>query len=240
MTDIQEPFWSALRQLNNGVIPTPLFDDIRAVLNKHNVPRSPPSNAQTPGGVMAAATASDGLTARVVMELVGHEAIVQEAYKDSVGVWTWAVGVTSASGHDVDRYKDNPQPIRKCLEISIWLMRNKYLPDVLAAFRGRTLTENQLAAALSFHYNTGAIKRASWVRSFMEGKPTQAKAQIMEWRSPPEIVERRQKERDLFFDGKWSNTGLATVYPVRKPSYSPHWSQAKKVEIRADVEALLK
>ena len=187
-------------------------------------------------GPVAAVPASDyqpgEITARAALELIGHEAIVQEAYKDSVGVWTWGIGVTSASGHDVDRYKDNPQTVQRCIEIFLWLCRTKYGPEVLAAVRGRDLTEAQYAAALSFHYNTGAIGRASWVKSWLAGNVGQARAEIMNWRSPPEIVKRREKERDLFFDGRWSQDGKATIYPVRKPSYAPDWRNARRVDIR--------
>lgn len=192
-----------------------------------------PAPVARPGGNAAL------LTAKVALELIGHEAIVQEAYKDSVGVWTWGIGVTSRSGHSVERYKDQPQPIRKCIEIYLWLLQTRYMPDVLAEFAAVKLTEAQFAAALSFHYNTGAIRRASWVDLWLAGRTDAARTAFMEWRSPPEIIPRRQKERDLFFDGKWSADGKATVYPVRKPSYSPHWGGAKKVDVRADIEALL-
>jgi lysozyme len=177
-------------------------------------------------------------TVRSLGEIISHEAIIQEAYKDSVGVWTWGVGVTSKSGHAVERYKDNPQTIRHCLEVYFWLLTTKYLPDVLAAFKGRELTESQLTAALSFHYNTGAIRTADWVESWIAGKPTQAKIEFMAWKKPPEIIERREKERDLFFDGVWSGDGKATVYQVRKPSYAPNWGSAKRVDIQADLKAI--
>ena len=68
---------------------------------------------------------SSDITERVALELIQHEAIVQEAYKDSKGIWTWGVGVTSASGHSVERYKDNPQPLAKCLAVEVWLLREK-------------------------------------------------------------------------------------------------------------------
>lgn len=179
------------------------------------------------------------MTVRVLQELVGHEAIVQEAYKDSVGVWTWGVGVTTRSGHSVERYKDNPQSIEHCLKIFAWLVMEKYAPAVRKAFAGRELSEAQFAAAVSFHYNTGAIGRASWVKSWMAGKPTTAKKQFMNWVKPPEITKRRKAERDLFFDGAWSSDGKATVYPVRKPSYSPNWGGAQRIDITADLERAL-
>lgn len=182
---------------------------------------------------------SGAITPRIALELIGHEAIVQEWYLDSVGVGTWGIGVTNRSGHNVDRYKDKPQPVRKCLEIYLWLLMTRYLPDVLSEFAGRQLTEAQLAAALSFHYNTGAIRRASWVDLWLAGRIVAARTAFMEWKRPASIIERRQKERDLFFDGKWSNDGTSTVWPVRKPSYTPNWSAGKKVDVRADIAALL-
>lgn len=181
----------------------------------------------------AVSLSTNTITERAALELVAHEAIVPEAYRDSVGVWTWGVGVTDASGHAVMRYKDNPQSIADCLRVYVWLLREKYAPAVVAAFKGRALTENQFAAALSFHYNTGAIGRATWVKSFLAGDMVTARAQFLEWKKPAEIIERRKKEAALFFDGVWSANGMATVYPVRKPSYSPDWGGAKRVDIRA-------
>lgn len=177
----------------------------------------------------------DRLDVDVLAELVSHEGIVLEAYKDSKGIWTWGIGVTNSSGHKVLRYKDNPATLNKVLEIFEWLVRSKYLPAVEKAFT-RPLTKAQLAAALSFHYNTGAISRASWVKSFNKGDYGKAEQEIMNWRTPAEIVERRGKERDLFFHGKWSNDGTAVLYEkVNKPSYTPKWSSAKKVNIKQEL-----
>jgi lysozyme len=184
--------------------------------------------------------AFDGrITERIALELLAHEAIVLEAYKDSVGVWTWGVGVTSASGHLVERYKDSPQTVQRCLEVYIWLLRERYGPAVRAAFAGHPLTEAQFGAALSFHYNTGAIGRATWVQSFKAARLDEAKAKFMEWRKPAAIIERRTKERDLFFDGKWSSDGTAIIYPVRKPSYAPNFGQGRRVMVRADLAKAL-
>lgn len=177
-----------------------------------------------------------GLSNNTLLEIISHEGIVKEAYKDSVGVWTWGVGVTDASGHKVQRYKDNPQTLEKVVAIFKWLLETKYLPAVLKAFEGHDLTEAQLTAALSFHYNTGAIARASWVKSFKEGQLTRARREFMNWRSPSEIIPRREKERDLFFNGIWSNDGHAVVYTrVRKPSYVPDWSSAKQVDLKGEL-----
>ena len=175
---------------------------------------------------------SHKITVKVAQEIISHEAIVREAYKDSVGVWTWGIGITNSSGHRVyPRYIDNPQTLKRCIEVFEWLLRKKYLPGVNEAFQGFTLTEEQVAAALSFHYNTGGIRRATWVKQWKKGETEEAYQSFMNWKKPPEIIPRRRKERELFFNGVWSNDGTATEYNVRKPSYAPDWASAKTVDI---------
>ena len=175
------------------------------------------------------------VTPKIAAVIASDEGVVLEAYKDSVGIWTWGVGVTSASGHNVDRYKDNPQPVQKVMEVFMWLLEEKYAPAVRRAFGGLELTEAQFAAALSFHYNTGAIGRASWVRHFVSGDIAAARKAIMNWsragNDKNALKPRRQRERALFFDGQWHGGGMATIYPVRKPSYQPNFSKGQSVNI---------
>ncbi len=47
--------------------------------------------------------------------------------------------------------------------VYLWLLREKYLPAVLAAFGPHDPTEAQFGAALSFHWNTGATTKADLV-----------------------------------------------------------------------------
>lgn len=176
------------------------------------------------------------ITRRVMLEILEHEAIVLEAYYDSVGILTWGVGVTNASGHHVERYVGKPSTIARAIEIYAWLLRERYLPGVLRAFKGHTPTENELCAALSFHYNTGAIEKASWVKSFMAGNRAKARKQFMNWSKPKEIIGRRKAERDLFFDNHWTQDGVVLLYDVnskRKP-FNP-----RPVDVSKEVAAVL-
>lgn len=177
------------------------------------------------------------------MEIIAHEAIVLEAYKCSANHWTWGVGVTNPSGHIVHpRYFQRPTTLVRCLEVYEWLVRTKYLPEVLRAFGGVRLTEAQLAAALSFHWNTGAIHRASWVKSFIAGRTAQARREFMNWRNPPEIIRRREAERDLFFDGRWTNRGTRAriIHRVNpRPPHNPVWSSAVMTDIDAELRDVL-
>jgi hypothetical protein len=63
------------------------------------------------------------------------------------------------------------------------------------------------------------------------GERAAAENAFMSWIKPREIIVRRTKERDLFFSGKWSSNGTTIVWPVRKPSYRPNWSNADQMNV---------
>lgn len=177
------------------------------------------------------------LTQRGALELVSHEAIVPEAYKDSQGIWTWSVGLTAAAGIDPLKYKDKPAPLSDCLAAFMNRCNAIYIPGVLKAFGSKALSEAQFAAALSFHYNTGAIGTADWVKKWIAGDVAGAKLALMNWSKPASIISRRTKERDLFFDGKWTNDGTTLVYSVAKPSYQP--VKPVRRDITADIAKVM-
>jgi GH24 family phage-related lysozyme (muramidase) len=171
---------------------------------------------------------------RMALEVASHEAVIRMAYKDSVGVWTWSVGLTAATGHDVTRYIGKPATLQHCLDIYVWALRN-YARQVDQAFKGCRLTDEQYAAALSFHWNTGAIKRASWVKHFKAGNVAKARSAFMLYKKPPEIIGRRKKERDLFFDGKWSSRGTMTEFTRLTSRSTPVWKSAKVIDVRVEL-----
>jgi GH24 family phage-related lysozyme (muramidase) len=172
----------------------------------------------------------------VALEIASHEAIVRQAYKDSVGKWTWSAGLTSATGHDVERYIGKPQTLEKCLAVYAWALEN-YAEEVRKAFAGYSLTKAQFAGALSFHWNTGAIKRASWVKLWKAGDIAGARKAFMEWNKPAEIIPRRQKECDLFFNCKWSNDGTMIEYTRLTSKSTPVWSSAKRINVEKELRA---
>jgi lysozyme len=172
---------------------------------------------------------------RLAMEVAFHEAVITETYKDSVGVLTWSVGLTNATGHNVERYIRNPATMQDCIDVYVWALE-RYADDVEKAFAGHRLTQEQFAAAVSFHYNTGAIARASWVRSFKAGHIEKSRAEFMNWSKPSAIIGRRKKERDLFFEGKWSGDGTITHYTRVNPNLTPVWSSAKRTDISKEFD----
>jgi GH24 family phage-related lysozyme (muramidase) len=170
----------------------------------------------------------------VAMEVASHEALIRQTHKDSVGKLTWCVGMTNATGHKVERYVGKPASLQHCMNIYAWALGN-YAAGVHRAFKGHNITKAQFAAALSFHWNTGEIETAGWVKLWRAGDVAGAKKAIMHWVTPPEIAGRRKKERDLFFDGKWSNDGRMTEYTQLTAKMTPMWSSAVKVDVSVEL-----
>lgn len=178
------------------------------------------------------------LTPRIVAAVAHEEGLVLEAYKDSVGVWTWALGVAETGGHNVRQYIDKPSAIEAAVAASIDIMRRKYLPAVQSAFEGFRLKEHEIAGALSFHWNTGSIRKASWIKAWREGDIAAARKGYLAWNKPAAIIGRRKSDAALFFDAVWPSL-LVPVYPVRKPSYLPNTSKAKLVDILPIAEQII-
>lgn len=106
------------------------------------------------------------------------------AYQDAVGVWTIGYGITNMD-------KGIGFVVKKGVTITVdqaeWLLytslRRNYMPDVERALQADKCAHPQGAfdAAMSFHYNTGGILRASWPKSLMAGALAAAKANLMIW-----------------------------------------------------------
>jgi lysozyme len=167
------------------------------------------------------------VSARGLAEIAAHEGIVTSPYLDSVGVWTVGVGHTAGAGA--------PDPAKNRREFSVPEIMEIFEKDV-GKFEARVrkaftrqLTQAQFDAAVSFDFNTGGILKATWVKQFNAGQDA-AQASFMNWSKPKEIIPRREKERDLFFDGKYSSNGMATLYPANAIG-QVQWGQGKRVNV---------
>lgn len=176
---------------------------------------------------------------RTALEVASHEAIVLETYKDSEGILTVFVGLTKASGIDPKKYLGKPATMAEGLAAFIDRLDGPYKKAVLEAFEGYTLKPHEFAAALSFHWNTGAIKKATWVKDVKRGDMVAAKKNFMRYRIPASIINRRTKERDLFFDGTWSNNGKIGWYKKVKPTLSPDWSSRVNIDVTKELTDIL-
>jgi GH24 family phage-related lysozyme (muramidase) len=168
----------------------------------------------------------------VAMEVASHEALIRQTYKDSVGK------LNLVRRHDQRNWSQGRtlyRQTRRLAALHLCLGAGNYAAGVHRAFKGHKITTAQFAATLSFHWNTGEIETASWVKLWKAGDVAGAKKAIMHWVTPPEIAGRRKKERDLFFDGKWSNDGRMTEYTQLTAKMTPMWSSAVKVDVSVEL-----
>jgi lysozyme len=165
-----------------------------------------------------------------IAALEHEEGVVLRAYRDVAGVWTIGAGLTAASGVVVPRagMEITAQEARRLLEQA--LTRN-YEPavetamSIVAGAKVTRPTQNQFDAGVSFHFNTGAIGRASWVKAWKAGKPAGAiRAAMLLWskaggRELRGLVLRRQREADMLLDGVYFNPLARANQPPAQPTY---------------------
>lgn len=141
-----------------------------------------------------------------VAAIAFYEGLRTTAYRDSVGVWTIGVGHTAAAGP--------PKPAagmtithQQALDILATDLPkyevgvNRRLPDV---------SQHVFDAAVSFHFNTGAIASASWPSRYRSGDMAGAEAALKQWNKAkgaviPGLTTRRAEEADMIFRNTYPN-----------------------------------
>lgn len=169
-----------------------------------------------------------------------HEGIVPAPYRDSVGVWTYGIGHTLGAGYPdpAKMQRGMPTNLDAVLRDVFDLFRRdvaKYEAGVNRAVKV-PVTQAQFDALVSFHYNTGAIGRASLVKRLNAGDVGGAATGMMAWSKPAEIIPRRKAEQALFAHGTYP-TGQATVWQVNSAG-KVIWKPARRLS-KDQVLALL-
>lgn len=154
---------------------------------------------------------------RGIVALLSHEGVVPGPYFDSVGVATYGVGHTAAAGDPVPARMPTGMPDDLDAELVrvFEVFRKdlaKYERQVELAIKV-PISQAQFDAAVSFHFNTGAIAKASWVKKLNAGDVIGAGAAIMNWRKPKDIIPRRKAEQALFRSGEYPSAHI-TVWQV--------------------------
>ena len=176
--------------------------------------------------------ASLKLSRNGAMELIGHEAIVQTRYLDSVGVWTIGVGHTKAAGNPDPATFTGTLSVKEAFDLFVKDVQ-KYVDAVNAAVKS-PVTQTEFDALVSFHFNTGRIATASLTNSINAGNKAKAAKEFMNWKKPPEIIGRRTKEQTLFAMGVYSNGGKATLYPASAAG-KVQWSKGTSIDLAAEL-----
>lgn len=147
---------------------------------------------------------NDGLFA-----LALHEGIVPAPYLDGVGVLTYGIGHTAAAG-EVDP-KDIPAGMPENLDeavdtvVKLFMKAVTQYEDAVNKAIKVPVEQHEFDAAVSFHYNTGAISRAAWVKHLNENPDDRegAAKKILNWMKPAMIKKRRTAEYTLFLTGTY-------------------------------------
>ncbi|NEX48272.1 lysozyme [Pseudotabrizicola algicola] len=157
------------------------------------------------------------MTDRGLLALVRHEGVVPGPYLDVKTVWTFGIGHTAAAGPP-DPAK-MPRGISADLDAGIREAFRVFRAD-LAAYEAEVrravkvpLEPHEFDALVSFHYNTGAISRATLTKALNVGNRVAAADAFLNWRRPAVIIPRREAERDLFRHGRYPG-GTIPVWAV--------------------------
>lgn len=158
-------------------------------------------------------------SAQGIATLELEEGVVLRAYRDSVGVWTIGAGLTAATG--VVKPKAG-MVITKAEATNLLqqALRAKYEPAVEVAMsitRDATAIrpkQHEFDAGLSFHWNLGAIGRATWVKAW-KAKASRAdiRARLLAWNKAggkvlPGLTARREREFAMLMDGIYRGQAL--------------------------------
>ncbi|MFN3615669.1 MAG: lysozyme [Rubrimonas sp.] len=157
------------------------------------------------------------MTDRGLLALVRHEGIVPGPYLDVKTVWTFGIGHTAAAGppDPAQMPRGMPADLDAGIREAFRLFRADvaaYEAEVLRAVKV-PLEPHEFDALVSFHYNTGAIARATLTKALNAGNRVAAADAFLNWRRPASIIPRREAERDLFRHGRYPG-GTIPVWAV--------------------------
>ena len=163
--------------------------------------------------------------------LVAREGERLTAYKDSVGVWTIGVGITTASG----LIKVTPGlRITKAQSEALFAQAvEKYVDPVRKALRSdRTWPQEFFDACVSLAFNIGPVgfTQSSLVRRANAGDLPGAIEAFLMWNKPAVIIPGRQGERDQ------AATPYSQALPrARRGDPNPVWASAGSVPVAKPV-----
>lgn len=125
--------------------------------------------------------------------LIEREGSKNNAYRDSVGVWTIGVGHTGPEVHEGLVWTDEQ-------------VRDAFAHDIARFEEGVNnsvdvvLDQHQFDALVSFAFNVGvgAFKTSTMLKKINAKLFSEVPAQFDRWHIPPEITSRRNAEREQF------------------------------------------
>jgi lysozyme len=166
--------------------------------------------------------------------LEAHEGVVLTAYRCPAGKWTIGAGLTAASGVVVPHAGMAMTRAEASRLLKLALARY-YEPAVRQALG--PVPQNAFDGAVSFHFNTGAIGRASWVGSYRANDSTGVRSRLALWnkgggRVLPGLQRRRREEADAILLDRWPNDlRVASVAAPSDPQFASFVISVTSLEI---------
>jgi len=148
--------------------------------------------------------------------LEAEEGVVLKAYRCPAGRWTIGAGLTAASGVVVPKagMTITREVARTLLQRAL---RDGYEPAVSKAMPATR--QHEFDAAVSFHFNTGAIGRATWVKRWRaRAAKADIRAGLLMWNKGggkvlPGLTARREREAELLLDARYPAHANARPQP---------------------------
>lgn len=148
-----------------------------------------------------------------------HEGVALRAYLCPAGVWTIGAGLTASSGVVTPR-RGMVITREEARALLAQALASNYEPAVRVAMPGAV--QREFDAGVSFHFNTGAIARASWVAAWRARDWAQVEQKIALWRESKGkvlvgLVRRRSEEFALLRWGVYEPAPVAEERNVVLP-----------------------
>lgn len=150
---------------------------------------------------------------RGICAMLAEEAIVLTTYNDGTGTMTIGAGHTAAVGAPIPR-----SGLTISLAEAVNIFRNDLIKteqEVENAVR-TLLSQHQFDALVSWHFNTGAVSKATLTRKLNAGNITGAVAEFANWnKSKGKVLEglikRRERETVMFSRGEYGDPKVRVI-----------------------------
>lgn len=176
-----------------------------------------------------------------IQTLALEEGDVMRAYLCPAGKWTIGMGLTAASGVVAPKAGMVITKAESARLTKLALSRN-YEPAVAAAMPGAA--QSEFDAGVLFHWNTGAIKRASWVPLWVKkaARPL-IEAKYRQWNKGggkvlPGLVKRRDRELAILFEAKYPVSSEPKTKSVSVARWALPMTAVEKAKVVAALHVL--